>query len=445
MTETIGEQLQKARQALSLSLEQAANATHIRLHYLRALEEGSFDTLPSPAQARGFIRAYAGYLGMDATALLEGLGEENPPFSSAAATLPNRSRAPAEVPSEEAELIFAEVGERLRQHREILGLSLDDIEQQTHLRSHYLQALEEGNLGGLPSPVQGRGMLNNYAAFLGLDPEPLLLRFAEGLQKRLEAQRAARPVEKPTRPAPRKGKVSPLKRLLSADFLIGGLVVLFLGGFVLWGSLRVSAMRSEAAGGTHTPTAPSIADILLLPETAPETATGAPIGAALEITHTAALPASFDTQAAPLLPEETNAAGGTVAATTAVTVTLPASGGAPIEIYLVVRQRAWLRVLVDGEVAFEGRVAPGRAYTFQGEERVEFLTGNGAALQVFYNQTDLGILGTMGEILHRVFTLEGVMTPTATLTFTPAPTQEATPTPPVTATPGPSATPTNRP
>jgi cytoskeletal protein RodZ len=441
MSETVGEQLQNARQARSISLEQAANATHIRLHYLRALEEGNFDALPSPAQARGFLRAYAGYLGLDAAVLLGGLGEENPPFSLAGPTLPNRSPAQAEVPSEEAELIFAEVGERLRQHRAILGLSLDDIERQTHLRSHYLQALEDGNLAGLPSPVQGRGMLNNYAAFLGLDPEPLLLRFAEGLQKRLEAQRAARPVEKPTRPAPRKGKVPPLKRLLSADFLVGGVVVLFLGGFVLWGSLRVSAMRSEAAGGTPTPTAPSIADILL----DPETATGAATGAAPEFTSTATLPASFDTQAAPSLPEETNVAGGTIAATTTVTVTLPASGGAPIEIYLVVRQRAWLRVLVDGEVAFEGRVAPGRAYTFQGDERVEFITGNGAALQVFYNQNDLGILGTMGEILQRVFTLEGVMTPTATLTFTPAPTQEATPTPAITPTPGPSATSTNQP
>ena len=35
---------------------------------------------------------------------------------------------------------------------------------------------------GLPSPVQGRGMLKNYADFLGLESDTLLLTFADGLQ-----------------------------------------------------------------------------------------------------------------------------------------------------------------------------------------------------------------------------------------------------------------------
>ncbi len=91
---------------------------------------------------------------------------------------------------ESAEAIFTEVGKLLLRQRELLGLSLEDIERHTHLRQHYLQALEAGDLEGLPSPVQARGMLNNYAAFLGMDPETLLLRFADGLQARLQAKRA---------------------------------------------------------------------------------------------------------------------------------------------------------------------------------------------------------------------------------------------------------------
>ena len=56
---------------------------------------------------------------------------------------------------------------------------------------------------------------------------------------------------------------------------------------------------------------------------------------------------------------------------------------APLEINIVARQRAWMRVIVDGEVAYEGRVMPGSAYSFPGNERIELLTGNGAGMQVF--------------------------------------------------------------
>jgi hypothetical protein len=110
-----------------------------------------------------------------------------------------------------------------------------------------------------------------------------------------------------------------------------------------------------------------------------------------------------------------------------------ATPGAPtgaIQIMVVAKQRAWMRVIVDGETVFVGRVIPDSAYPFAGNERIELLTGNGAALQVFYNQQDLGLLGLYSEVVERIFTLQGVQTPTPSVpsTATPAPTQ--TPTPP---------------
>ena len=53
--------------------------------------------------------------------------------------------------------------------------------------------MEKGHLDDLPSPVQGRGMISNYANFLNLDGESVLLRFAEGLQlRRLERNRRSK-------------------------------------------------------------------------------------------------------------------------------------------------------------------------------------------------------------------------------------------------------------
>jgi len=97
-----------------------------------------------------------------------------------------------------------------------------------------------------------------------------------------------------------------------------------------------------------------------------------------------------------------------------------------------VRLRAWMRVTVDGKVEFEGRVLPGSAFPFAGDDRIEILTGNGAGLEVNFNQTDMGTLGTFGEAVLRVFTVQGMQTPTATITRTPAP---ATITPTLTPTP----------
>jgi len=94
-----------------------------------------------------------------------------------------------------------------------------------------------------------------------------------------------------------------------------------------------------------------------------------------------------------------------------------------------VRQRAWMRAIVDGVVEFEGRVVSGSAYPFAGEDSVEIQTGNGAALQVLFNSVDLGLLGASGQVVDRIFSLQGEVTPTPTITPTAFPTQPDTPPP----------------
>jgi hypothetical protein len=87
-----------------------------------------------------------------------------------------------------------------------------------------------------------------------------------------------------------------------------------------------------------------------------------------------------------------------------------------------------MRATVDGKVEFEGRVMPGNAYPFVGGSVVEILTGNGAALQVFYNQLDMGVLGTFGQVVDRIYTVQGILNPTPTITRTPTTVPRVTPT-----------------
>jgi cytoskeletal protein RodZ len=76
---TIGQQLRQRREARSLTIDQAASATRIRARYLTAMETGEFELLPSPVHARGFLRAYAEFLDLDAEPLLAELeGKDTP-------------------------------------------------------------------------------------------------------------------------------------------------------------------------------------------------------------------------------------------------------------------------------------------------------------------------------------------------------------------------------
>ena len=61
----IGNSLREARLRQQLDFPEAEQATKIRARYLRALEDEEFDTLPAETYVKGFLRAYAEYLGLD--------------------------------------------------------------------------------------------------------------------------------------------------------------------------------------------------------------------------------------------------------------------------------------------------------------------------------------------------------------------------------------------
>jgi cytoskeleton protein RodZ len=61
----IGSSLRAARVREKLELSQVERDTRIRSKYLRALEDEDFAVLPGPAYAKGFLRTYADYLGLD--------------------------------------------------------------------------------------------------------------------------------------------------------------------------------------------------------------------------------------------------------------------------------------------------------------------------------------------------------------------------------------------
>lgn len=69
------------------------------------------------------------------------------------------------------------VGQRLQDERIKRGLSLEDVSNQTKIRTSFLTAIEKGEYGKLPSVTYAQGFVRNYARFLGLPEKETLAIF----------------------------------------------------------------------------------------------------------------------------------------------------------------------------------------------------------------------------------------------------------------------------
>jgi cytoskeletal protein RodZ len=86
-----GEQLRKRREEKGLGLREAADTLRIRPEYLRALEEDATGKFPAEVYAKGYIREYAQYLGLDPEPFLAQYYPVVPPAASEVQQLPPES------------------------------------------------------------------------------------------------------------------------------------------------------------------------------------------------------------------------------------------------------------------------------------------------------------------------------------------------------------------
>src|SRR6185369_13867165 len=239
---------------------------------------------------------------------------ENEPI---AAIKPEVEEAVLNLPQENSLEIFKNIGKDLRERRELLSLHFDEVERNTHVKAHYLDALERGALDDLPSTVQTRGMLSNYATFLDMDVDALLLRFADALQARHRERNPHKAARKPGQPII--SNIPPVRTFIAGDMIFGVSVAILLVGFAVWGVSRVMAIQSQR---DVKPTAPSISEVLL----------ASPGPSLLSVTPT-------------LLPVES------IPGEATVTVEIPTQNvNAQVQLNLVAVERTYMRVIVDGKV-----------------------------------------------------------------------------------------------
>lgn len=303
-----------------------------------------------------------------------------------------------------------EIGKKLRNTRERLGLTLEEVERSTRIRSHHLEAMEAGELDSLPSSVQARGFLRNYTEFLGLDAEEILNQYADKLQARRVRQPRALHGSPTTQPTVQ--VQSSRRRWLSPDLLVAAVVAVGVMAILVWGIGRVVTLLQVRAEEAQESSA------FLIP-------TFTPSPAATEVIQPADVSAPDSELPVP-------AATGLVTPTATLAIQVVGGSASELQVRILVEQRAWVRVVVDGEEVYRDQAQPGEVVEFRGQEVIELFTGNGAGVHVIFNGEDLGRLGGFGEVIIRLWTLEGMFTPTPSLsptalpsTVTPSPTEES--------------------
>lgn len=103
-----GHILREARETKGLTIKDVQQKIRINVAYIEALEQGEYDTLPSPVHARGFLRNYARHLGLDPQPLLEQyerqLGGNAPP--TAVLDSSEKTRPTTIIPSRQDQPFF---------------------------------------------------------------------------------------------------------------------------------------------------------------------------------------------------------------------------------------------------------------------------------------------------------------------------------------------------
>jgi cytoskeleton protein RodZ len=240
------------------------------------------------------------------------------------------------------------LGDEFRAAREARHLSLSDVSEQIHIRSVYLQSIEDEDWSALAAPVYVRGFLRTYARFLGLDAERAVAGFNASLGE--TAPKGHEPAFRP--PAQRRGP--------SPWVWIGTAVAVLLVAFVVYKYIDVA--------GSAPPPAQQVGSNNATPAPSPEPAT------------TGAAPAAATAAAAKTVPR--------LARTLEVRLT----------------QASWLLVRIDGAQKVEGVFPAGTRKAFHGR-RADVRAGNAGGVDLLVNGKELGLMGHSGDVVERTYRL----------------------------------------
>jgi len=249
------------------------------------------------------------------------------------------------------------IGEKLRQKRTELGLTLQEVEEQTKIRIFYLEAIEAEDYKSLPGKVYILGFLRSYCKLLKIDPNEIIKEFNETwVDTEVDTEAISTSLKETSLKEKRVPKINfNYNKLLRFSVLILAVLVL----------LAVNHLWDRSSTPFQPPQDPPIANY-------PNGDNG----------------------------EEANGEIGGEGQEPVIYT------GVNIEI-IPARADCWLEVTIGNQVAFSGTLRLGDyPLEFHDENEIRVRLGSAGAVDIVYNGELLEPMGNIGEVVERTFTLE---------------------------------------
>ncbi len=241
-------------------------------------------------------------------------------------------------------------GSYLRQERELRGITLEEISQETRVNLRYLKALEAESYHQLPPKPFVKGFLDAYSKFLGMDTHEVRLRYEQVLLEENQWREAG---EKTGADAVTVSRPSKNQQHWKNWVIYIGLALAVTSFFsVQW------FLDSTDHGEVMEPALPAL-------DQKPVPAVGADLaGPALQATGPPPAPA----------------------------------GAAAIRVLVRAEEATWVSAAADGGEETKWTVQAGEHRELTARERIVLSLGDAGAVKLTVNGRELGFVGLKGEV-----------------------------------------------
>lgn len=251
------------------------------------------------------------------------------------------------------------IGETLAEARRLLNKSIKEVEFDTKIRGRYIEALERDDFSSLPADIYTQGFIKTYAAYLGLDPQPLIQQYksmyAEPQHNDLAALSSNMKVETQRRPIW-------FKPAIATAAVVAVFIMLLAVGAINKSIAREPKVKVENIKVRKT----------------------------LETVVAATTTSTTEQRYALSNPSDDTSSNSTTTSTTddisSNTMTGESSeGGVKVKLTGIEGEGSWVKVSVDGEKKYVGVVEDGVSKLFEADESVTVRIGNATGLEVMLN------------------------------------------------------------
>lgn len=241
-----------------------------------------------------------------------------------------------------------DIGVSLNRIRVAKNISLETVAKQTHISKRLLEAIEAGDVTKLPEPIYVRALVNKFARQIGateadLDLNPMSESDNTSISNIPQAKNSYRPNFQLRSP-----------HLYLLYILLVLVSVKSITALVERPVVVDRTLPAPAANPHVESSKPAVQ--LDRPETTPQ-----------------------------LISQSSN--------TEAVTVGIN------------LQERCWLKVMVDGKVAFEGTLAKGTQRSWTGDREVTIRAGNAGGVVISFNNQQQKVLGAPGQVEEITYTV----------------------------------------